>query len=523
MTDLTPQSSIMAPEIFISHNGNQKPWVRRLVEQWRELGLRVFFDEDSIEPGAAVVATLQDAVAQCRHVVLVLSPAALESRWVAMEIAMAAVDDPDGRERRIIPVMVERIDPQRLGLSLRRLSIVDLTDQDQRQATYHRLLRSLGLKRADLPSLPELDPAPGTGGTSQDERSSADDGSEAGGITTATARAQIELVINRDLKEFNADQREKLLKAIEALLETDDTILIRSIRRGSVILTLDLSLQDAERLYWAVQTGALRDLGVISASSPDVENVTEAVPPELWRGDAKDPWSPPGKTRSEYDVRDSETVIKRLRARLPLRDQVHHAIIDRILRDEFKPGARISDTALARELGVSRTPIREALLRLEREGFLEVDVGRGFFVRPLSVREVREVYPVLWTLEVLALRTCAPLTADRRAELDRINAALESESEAERRIDLDSAWHQTLLETCGNDYLLGLIASLKSVIRRYEYAYMQNAGYIPVSTRTHEQIAELVAAGDLEAAVPLLENNWRFTMESLLRWLHEVV
>jgi DNA-binding GntR family transcriptional regulator len=209
--------------------------------------------------------------------------------------------------------------------------------------------------------------------------------------------------------------------------------------------------------------------------------------------------------------------------RVPLRDQVHHAIVDRILRDELKPGARISDTALARDLGVSRTPIREALLRLEREGFLEADVGRGFFVKPLSVREVKDAYPVLWTLEVLALRTAAPLSAERRAELDRINAELEGEQDPERRIDLDGAWHRTLLETCGNDYLLGLVDTAKSVIRRYEYAYMQNAGYIPVSTRTHEQIAELVAAGRVEEAVPLLESNWRFTMQSLLQWLHEVV
>lgn len=209
--------------------------------------------------------------------------------------------------------------------------------------------------------------------------------------------------------------------------------------------------------------------------------------------------------------------------RVPLRDQVHHAIVDRILRDELKPGARISDTALARELGVSRTPIREALLRLEREGFLEADVGRGFFVKPLSVREVREAYPVLWTLEVLALRTAAPLTEARRAELDRINAELEAEQDPERRIDLDGDWHRTLLETCGNDYLMALVATVKAVIRRYEYAYMQNAGYIPVSTRTHEQIAELVSAGRVEEAVPLLENNWRFTMQSLTEWLREVV
>jgi DNA-binding GntR family transcriptional regulator len=209
--------------------------------------------------------------------------------------------------------------------------------------------------------------------------------------------------------------------------------------------------------------------------------------------------------------------------RVPLRDQVHHAIVDRILRDELRPGARISDTALARELGVSRTPIREALLRLEREGFLEADIGRGFFVKPLSVREVREAYPVLWTLEVLALRGTGTPPPERRAHLERINAALEGEDDPERRIDLDGEWHRTLLEPCGNEYLMGLIANLKSVIRRYEYAYMQNAGYIPVSTRAHEEIAELVVAGNVEGAVPLLENNWRFTMQSLLGWLNEVV
>lgn len=209
--------------------------------------------------------------------------------------------------------------------------------------------------------------------------------------------------------------------------------------------------------------------------------------------------------------------------RVPLRDQVHHALAERILRDELKPGSRISDTTLARELGVSRTPIREALLRMEREGFLEADLGRGFFVKPLSVREVREVYPVLWTLEVLALRTAGTLPPGRQAELDALNARLEAEDDAERRIDLDGEWHALLLGGCGNEHLMATIAAQKAVIRRYEYAYMQNAGHIPLSTRTHQEIAALAAAGDAEAAVPLLENNWRFTMDSLLGWLRQVV
>jgi len=206
--------------------------------------------------------------------------------------------------------------------------------------------------------------------------------------------------------------------------------------------------------------------------------------------------------------------------RVPLREQAHHAIIGRILREELAPGSRLSDSVLAGELGVSRTPVREALLRLEREGFLEVDVGRGFFVKPLSVREVREVYPILWTLEILALRTSPPPPRARLAELGRINAELAGAgADPERRIDLDVEWHRTLLEGCGNGRLLEMIAGLKVVIRRYEYAYMQNAAHVPVSTGQHEQMARAVEAGDLETAVPLLEENWRFGMEELLGWL----
>ncbi|HSU13881.1 GntR family transcriptional regulator [Longimicrobium sp.] len=206
--------------------------------------------------------------------------------------------------------------------------------------------------------------------------------------------------------------------------------------------------------------------------------------------------------------------------RVPLREQVHRAVVGRILREELAPGSRISDSVMAAELGVSRTPVREALLRLEREGFLEVDMGRGFFVKPLSATEMREVYPILWTLEVLALRSLPPVPAPVVAELDRINAEMaEVGDDPERRIDLDTAWHRTLLEGCGNQRLVEMIASVKAVVRRYEYAYMQNSGFIPVSTRTHDDIARAVERGDLESAAPLLESNWRFGMEEMLEWL----
>jgi DNA-binding GntR family transcriptional regulator len=206
--------------------------------------------------------------------------------------------------------------------------------------------------------------------------------------------------------------------------------------------------------------------------------------------------------------------------RTPLREKVHDALVRRILRDELKPGCRLSDSVLAGELGVSRTPVREALVRLEQEGFLEVDVGRGFFIKPLSAAEVRETYPILWTLEVLALRTSPRLTPATLAELDHINDEMrEAGDDPDLRIGLDMAWHRTLLAGCENERLLEMIAGLKAVIRRYEYAYMADAGLVPVSTRAHEQIARAAAAGHVETAVPLLEENWRFGMEVVLRWM----
>lgn len=207
-------------------------------------------------------------------------------------------------------------------------------------------------------------------------------------------------------------------------------------------------------------------------------------------------------------------------ARSPLREKVHAALVRRILRDEVKPGARLSDSALAGELGVSRTPVREALVRLEREGFLEADPGRGFFVKPLSAGEVRDVYPVLWTLETMALRACPTPSGPLLAELERINAEMrEDDAQAERRIELDTRWHRVLLERCGNRYLLDTVASTKAMIRRYEYAYMQDAGLIPVSTRTHEQIAHAAAEGRVDDATAALVENWRFGMEAVLEWL----
>src|SRR5215469_11142131 len=111
------------------------------------------------------------------------------------------------------------------------------------------------------------------------------------------------------------------------------------------------------------------------------------------------------KTRSAHPRRP----LLRSLSRAPMRADLHRTLLDRIVRGELAPGARIKELQISEELGVSRTPLREALLRLEREGFVRSELARGFSVEPLSAREIRESYPIIAALEALAMRSSAPV------------------------------------------------------------------------------------------------------------------
>lgn len=132
-------------DLFLSHNRQDKAWVRELVRFLRLLGLRVFFDEDSIRPGQDFVLTIEHALEASRTVVLIVSRAALRSRWVSFETALRLIDDPIGATKNIIPVLAEQVDQSEMRLSVRRLDAVDLTNPDTRETEFLQFLRSLGI------------------------------------------------------------------------------------------------------------------------------------------------------------------------------------------------------------------------------------------------------------------------------------------------------------------------------------------------------------------------------------------
>lgn len=208
--------------------------------------------------------------------------------------------------------------------------------------------------------------------------------------------------------------------------------------------------------------------------------------------------------------------------RRPLGEQVHTEILRLLLSGEFPAASRLSDAALAERLGVSRTPVREALLRLVREGLLEADLHRGFFVRSLRAREAREVYPILWTLEGLAVRSGAPYPPARLVALQRLRRELEAPGVSpEERVELDLRWHEALAEGCRNERLLQTIAPLRAVARRYEHAYWSGPGASEAWTPRHEPILRALAVQDLDAAVAHLEGDWRAGLDAVARWLDE--
>ena len=134
--------------------------------------------------------------------------------------------------------------------------------------------------------------------------------------------------------------------------------------------------------------------------------------------------------------------------RRPLRADVTRDLTARIVAGELPAGTRLRDTALAAEMGVSRTPVREALVTLSHSGWLEADAGKGFTVAPLRIDDVMNGYPIVWTLERLALTLCPPFTSPALDVLTELNAEfLGADMSPLDRIALDDSWHRALLES----------------------------------------------------------------------------
>jgi DNA-binding GntR family transcriptional regulator len=195
-------------------------------------------------------------------------------------------------------------------------------------------------------------------------------------------------------------------------------------------------------------------------------------------------------------------------------DAVRAMIVDGRLSD----GARINEVHLAAALGLSRTPLREALSRLVAEGALTVRPRLGFFVKPLSVAEFEQLYDIRPLLDPEALRLAGIPTAATIKRLERMNATLAVRTGA-AAVELDDAWHLELIAGCPNKILTALIENIILRTRRYELALMRESTNVAAASVDHADILEALRAGDLGAACAALKQNMQSGKTPILQWL----
>jgi len=196
---------------------------------------------------------------------------------------------------------------------------------------------------------------------------------------------------------------------------------------------------------------------------------------------------------------------------LPLRDVVFKTLRQAILKGDLAPGQRLMEIQLASQLGVSRTPIREAIRKLELEGLVLMIPRRGAEVARITEKDLRDVLEVRASLEALAAGlACERITASRIAEL---KAALENFYDAICSRDIteiaesDVRFHDVIFEATENPRLMQIVNNLREQMYRYRLEYLKDISNHMRLYREHQEIYEAVAQKDKALARKLITDH----------------
>ena len=222
-------------------------------------------------------------------------------------------------------------------------------------------------------------------------------------------------------------------------------------------------------------------------------------------------------------------------ARAPLDNvtRVYRELRTLIVTGQLPAGTRIAERAVVTRMGLSRTPVRSALHRLQQEGFVASVGGAGdqrLIVTPLTQDDGREVFLIIGRLEGLAARQAASLPRNRRAELARqlrhINRALSVEARGRRApsrlFELDEEFHRTFVDGVAGPRLRALHHAIKPQTERYARLYVNVLlDQLPASVKEHAMIASAIASGDPDAAQNAVESNWQNAADRLTELIAE--
>lgn len=193
-------------------------------------------------------------------------------------------------------------------------------------------------------------------------------------------------------------------------------------------------------------------------------------------------------------------------------ETAYSTIKRRILDNEYAPGMQVPEQVLADSLGTSRTPVREALVRLEQEGLIQLVPRHGMRVLSISARDMKEIYEVLISLEPMATELLATKKPDRSEVMSLIEACDEMEAALDRD-DLeawakaDEKFHFQLVALCGNRRLAAMVMGVWEQSHRARMITLRMRPKPIESTREHRAVVEAIIAGDVVGARDLYREH----------------
>ena len=192
----------------------------------------------------------------------------------------------------------------------------------------------------------------------------------------------------------------------------------------------------------------------------------------------------------------------------PIRDKVYSYLKEAILRGEYKPGDRLKERTLAEKLNISRTPIREALFRLESQKFVTTVPRKGVVVNEISRDEIEEVFMILGSLETIAVRLAAQkMDEDMRAEIDALIADIESHLKKpadalhpDDSTDINIRYNDIIWKASRNSRLHEMLSDLRDYIRAFANVSEATPGRSYQALEEHLDILHAVRDGQPDLA-----------------------
>ena len=209
----------------------------------------------------------------------------------------------------------------------------------------------------------------------------------------------------------------------------------------------------------------------------------------------------------------------------PLREVVCEALRDAIRRGILEPGERLMEVQVADELGISRTPVREAIRKLEQEGYVIMMPRRGTYVADVSESDVKEIFEIRSALEALATGLAARrIEPDELKMLEGYLTEIEGYIKAndiEKIVETDIKFHGLLYQVSRNERLVAIVSNLKEQLARFRTLSMSYPGRLQETLEEHSEMVEAIANGDVSAARDAAEHHMERAEKTLLKALRK--